>query len=78
MLCPLMRVWKGFRIQVSSLLHGRGRNFCILCVLFVATNLRRSVVLLEESFKPSTDLNSGFSIDFNLCHFRWLRNYFFF
>lgn len=61
MLCPLMGVWKRFRIQVSSSLSGRWRNSCILCLLFIATNLRMRVVLLEESFKPGTDFNSGFS-----------------
>lgn len=65
-LCPLMGVWKRFRIQVSSSLSGRWRNSCILCLLFIATNLRMRVVLLEESFKPGTDFNSGFSRCFNL------------
>lgn len=56
MLCPLMRVWKWFRIQVSSSLSGRWRNFCILCLLSIDRNLKKNVVLLEDSFMPNTDL----------------------
>lgn len=61
MLCPLMEVWKQFRIQVSSLLSGRWRNFCILCLLSVARNLKRSVVILE-SFNSNTDFQISIDV----------------
>lgn len=62
MLCPLMRVWKRFRIQVSSSLSKRWRNFCTLCLLSIARNSRMNVVLLEESFKPRTDFQVSIDI----------------
>lgn len=62
MLCPLMKVWKGFRIQVSPPLSRRWRNFCILCLLSRARNLKLSVLLLGESFKPNTDFQASIDV----------------